>query len=383
MLDELCAAGELVWIGAGALGDDDGRVRLFFRDRVRLLATPAGGRRRARRRDPRRDPRPPRCARARASGPTCSRRRAIADEQSCSTALWDLVWAGEVTNDTFGPLRVPRRAARAEPSAAGAAAPGPARPGSVRPRARAAGRWSCRCSSRSRPPTERGARGRAAAARTPRRGHPRGRARRGCARAASRACTRCCARWRSRAGSGGAGSSPRSAPRSSRSPGAVERLRADRTIDAESRARVLVLAATDPAQPYGAALSWPERSTRRRRGRRVGRRLRGARRRRVRGLPRARRQGARHLRPETATRRRRRARPWVEALVAAHKQGRLRASRSSASTTARRGTSPLAPRCARRASSTATRASRSGSLSRYRSRYNCSRRRSTWVFSTR
>ena len=39
MLDELCAAGELVWIGAGALGADDGRVRLFFRDRVKLLAS--------------------------------------------------------------------------------------------------------------------------------------------------------------------------------------------------------------------------------------------------------------------------------------------------------------------------------------------------------
>ena len=37
-------------------------------------------------------------------------------------------------------------------------------------------------------------------------------------------------------------------------PGAVDRLRAHRTIDDESRARVLVLAATDPAQPYGAAL---------------------------------------------------------------------------------------------------------------------------------
>ena len=42
-------------------------------------------------------------------------------------------------------------------------------------------------------------------------------------------------------------------------PGAVDRLRAQRTVDVESRARVLVLAATDPAQPYGAALSWPER----------------------------------------------------------------------------------------------------------------------------
>ena len=39
MLDELCAAGELVWTGAGALGADDGRVRLFFRDRVKLLAS--------------------------------------------------------------------------------------------------------------------------------------------------------------------------------------------------------------------------------------------------------------------------------------------------------------------------------------------------------
>ena len=44
MLDELCAAGELVWIGAGALGADDGRVRLFFRDRVRAARDPSGGR---------------------------------------------------------------------------------------------------------------------------------------------------------------------------------------------------------------------------------------------------------------------------------------------------------------------------------------------------
>ena len=41
-------------------------------------------------------------------------------------------------------------------------------------------------------------------------------------------------------------------------PGAVDRLRGHRTIVADDRARVLVLAATDPAQPYGAALSWPD-----------------------------------------------------------------------------------------------------------------------------
>jgi ATP-dependent Lhr-like helicase len=42
-------------------------------------------------------------------------------------------------------------------------------------------------------------------------------------------------------------------------PGAVERLRAQRDDDA---APPLVLAATDPAQPYGAALKWPESARR-------------------------------------------------------------------------------------------------------------------------
>jgi ATP-dependent Lhr-like helicase len=37
MLDDLGALGELVWIGGGALGGDDGRVALFRRDRVLLL----------------------------------------------------------------------------------------------------------------------------------------------------------------------------------------------------------------------------------------------------------------------------------------------------------------------------------------------------------
>ena len=41
-------------------------------------------------------------------------------------------------------------------------------------------------------------------------------------------------------------------------PGAVDRLRAHRNVDDDDPARVLVLAATDPGQPYGAALAWPE-----------------------------------------------------------------------------------------------------------------------------
>jgi ATP-dependent Lhr-like helicase len=45
-------------------------------------------------------------------------------------------------------------------------------------------------------------------------------------------------------------------------PGAVDRLRAHRNVDTDDPARVLVLAATDPAQPYGAALAWPEHASR-------------------------------------------------------------------------------------------------------------------------
>ena len=38
LLDELGAAGEVVWIGLGSLGQDDGRVALYRPDRLPLLA---------------------------------------------------------------------------------------------------------------------------------------------------------------------------------------------------------------------------------------------------------------------------------------------------------------------------------------------------------
>src|SRR5213079_2991937 len=41
-MDELCASGELVWIGAGALGRNSGRVALYFRDDVAVLGPPSG-----------------------------------------------------------------------------------------------------------------------------------------------------------------------------------------------------------------------------------------------------------------------------------------------------------------------------------------------------
>jgi len=40
-------------------------------------------------------------------------------------------------------------------------------------------------------------------------------------------------------------------------PGAVDRLRAARELDSEGGPAILVLAAADPAQPYGASLPWP------------------------------------------------------------------------------------------------------------------------------
>ena len=72
-------------------------------------------------------------------------------------ALWDLVWAGEVTNDAFAPLRSPRRCARNGARARGPSAPrrgggasAPAAAARSR-RSRAAGRSPRRCSPRARP----------------------------------------------------------------------------------------------------------------------------------------------------------------------------------------------------------------------------------------
>ena len=42
-LDQLCAAGELVWVGAGALGRRSGRVALYFRDDAAAIGPPRGG----------------------------------------------------------------------------------------------------------------------------------------------------------------------------------------------------------------------------------------------------------------------------------------------------------------------------------------------------
>ena len=134
-LDALCASGELVWVGAGGLGADDGRVSLYFRDRLRFLAPvppeerPDGPVHRALRGHL--------AERGASFWPDLVAAAGTADERVVLQALWDLVWAGEVTNDTVAPLRaVLGRRPRASK--------GKPRPGALRrvgPPA-GAGRWS-------------------------------------------------------------------------------------------------------------------------------------------------------------------------------------------------------------------------------------------------
>jgi ATP-dependent Lhr-like helicase len=120
LLDELGATGWLVWVGHGALGSSDGRIAVYRRDRVAALLAPGAFE-----------------AALGAAGELGPVHRAILDHlaghgasffvalvAACTsapgdparadptraddvlTALGDLAWAGLVTNDTFQPLRL-------------------------------------------------------------------------------------------------------------------------------------------------------------------------------------------------------------------------------------------------------------------------------------
>jgi len=103
-LDELCTSGEVVWVGAGSLGSTDGRVRLYFADQLAALASAL-------------EPvEPPdgelheaiRLLLAERGASFWGQIRAAAPaatDTELLIALWDLVWAGEVTNDSLAPLR--------------------------------------------------------------------------------------------------------------------------------------------------------------------------------------------------------------------------------------------------------------------------------------
>ena len=104
MLDELCTAGEVIWVGAGAVGAKDGRIRLVFADQLPMLAS--GWEERDR----------PDGAIHDAIRLLLSERGAVfwnqlraaapgSNDDEILASLWDLVWAGEVTNDSLAPLR--------------------------------------------------------------------------------------------------------------------------------------------------------------------------------------------------------------------------------------------------------------------------------------
>jgi ATP-dependent helicase Lhr and Lhr-like helicase len=141
-LDMLCSAGEVVWLGAGRLGTGDGRVALYLRDQVGLLAPlPADADDEARPADEAHEAiRELLATRGASFWPDLVQAVGTADERIVLTALWDLVWAGEVTNDTLAPLRaVLSGAARRRSNRGGR--PRPGRLTRLGPPA-GAGRWS-------------------------------------------------------------------------------------------------------------------------------------------------------------------------------------------------------------------------------------------------
>ena len=103
-LDELCSAGEIVWRGFDKSGPGDGRVGLYLADNYLTLAQYI----------------------EEVEGELHAQIRELLAERGASffddiaktiggfpndtlNALWDLVWAGEITNDTLAPLRSLRR----------------------------------------------------------------------------------------------------------------------------------------------------------------------------------------------------------------------------------------------------------------------------------
>ena len=104
-LDTLMAAGELVWVGHGALGDHDGRLALYLAESLPALLPP-----------PELQPPPPLEGRAPLVAEFLASHGAsffAAIHQAAgggfpgetSDALWQLAWQGLVTNDTFHSLR--------------------------------------------------------------------------------------------------------------------------------------------------------------------------------------------------------------------------------------------------------------------------------------
>jgi ATP-dependent Lhr-like helicase len=274
-LDQLCASGEVVWAGNGSVPGGDGWIVFSWADAAPMLLPPpdpdfAGG--------------PPHEAvlEVLAGGQALFFRqladaaRGAGGEADLLAAIWDLVWAGLVTNDTLAPVRALlagggahrakptprsryRTASRLPASRLSRVSLSAARTGPPS----AAGRWSL-LPERDTNPTRRGTalaetlldrhgvvtRGAVMAEGTP-----------GGFAAVYPVLAAMEERGSARRGYfvEGLGAAQFAVP------GAVDRLRAlDETADESGRSKThmpkaLVLAATDPGNPFGAALPWPER----------------------------------------------------------------------------------------------------------------------------
>jgi ATP-dependent Lhr-like helicase len=252
LLDELGISGDLLWTGAGPLGARDGWIVLATADRAAtLLPEPSGE--------------PPgelagRVLETLAGGGALFFRQIShavggpADDE-LTAALWDLVWGGHITNDTLAPLRAFLRGGRGRPAARTRRRAG--NPVSRSGPPAAAGRFSL-------VPLREGDATRRAHARAEQSLRRHGVVTRG-AVVADRVSggfgavygvlkaleeTGACRRGYFVDGLGGAQFAL---------PGAVDRLRAF-VEEGEAEGRSVVLAATDPANPFGASLPWPERS---------------------------------------------------------------------------------------------------------------------------
>jgi ATP-dependent helicase Lhr and Lhr-like helicase len=259
-MDALCAAGEVVWVGAGALGRRSGRVALYFRDDAAAIGPPARNDRGPVPAEPQHE-----LIRARLATSPCFFTDLLAEielaPEELQEALWDLVWAGAVTNDAFAPLRAPRltlaRATAPERRARSGRRFAPAlRAARASTRAPVQGRWSLTAPlfEGADPATRRRTLAELLLERY-------GIVTRELVLAEGVAggfaalydsfsqleTLGACRRGYFIEGLGGAQFAL---------PGAVERLRAQRLDEAQAP---LVLAATDPSQPYGAALPWPKR----------------------------------------------------------------------------------------------------------------------------
>ncbi len=250
-IDQLCASGELVWVGAGAIGRRSGRAALYFREDARWLGPPPfkGEPPEGELHDRLRE----RLGAGAAFWTDLLADLGETDPVELQEALWDLAWAGEATNDAFAPLRAPRLTLARQQRDSGRRFARRRRPGAPQVQ----GRWSLTGPLFADAPAH-GPRIRALAELLLERygivtretvlaeGIPGGFA--GLyGELANLETLGTARRGYFVEGLGGAQFAL---------PAAIERLRSMRT---DEPAGALVLAATDPANPFGATLPWPKR----------------------------------------------------------------------------------------------------------------------------